>query len=91
MPGRQSVTKAVNLRVREETRTLIDRAARAQGKSRSEFMIDASRRAAEEALLDQTLFNVDAKIFERFIEILDRPPGGEGFERLMNAPTPWRD
>jgi uncharacterized protein (DUF1778 family) len=91
MSNRQSATKAVNLRVREETRALIDRAARVQGKSRSEFMIDASRRAAEEALLDQTLFSVDAKAYERFLEILDRPPEGEGFERLMNAPAPWRE
>ncbi len=91
MSDRQTVTKAVNLRIREETRTLIDRAARAQGKSRSEFMIGASRRAAEEALLDQTLFGVDSTAFRRFLEIFDQPPGGEGFERLMNAPAPWRD
>ena len=81
--------KPVNLRVREDTRALIDRAAKSQGKSRSEFMIDASRRAAEDALLDQTLLRVDGAAFARFVYILDRPPDPAAFERLMNAPRPW--
>ncbi len=48
-------TQAVNLCVRRDIRSLIDRAANAQVKTRSDFMIDAARRAAEEFLLDQTL------------------------------------
>ena len=82
-------TQAVNLRVRSDIRSLIDRAAKAQGKTRSEFMIDAARRAAEETLLDQALVRVDQLTYEYFLEVLDRPPGGEGFERLMAAPKPW--
>jgi len=42
-------THAVNLRVRHDIRDLIDRAAKIQGKTRSDFMIDAARRAAEES------------------------------------------
>jgi uncharacterized protein (DUF1778 family) len=60
-PTTETTTRAVNLRVREDIRDLIDRAAQSQGKSRSEFMIDAARRAAEDALLDQTLVRVDAR------------------------------
>jgi uncharacterized protein (DUF1778 family) len=85
-----NVTRAVNLRVREDVRSLIDRAARAQGRSRSDFMIDAARRAAEEALLDQTLVQVDRATYDRFVAALDQPPSGEGFDRLMAAPKPWR-
>lgn len=84
-----ATTRPVNLRVREDIRALIDQAARGQGKSRSEFMIDAARRAAEDALLDQTLVRVDAETHARFLQVLDQPPAGEGFERLMRAPTPW--
>lgn len=84
-------TQAVNLRVRSDIRALIDRAAKSQGKTRSEFMIDAARRAAEESLLDQTLVRVDSKTYDYFLEILDRPPGGDGFERLMSATKPWQD
>ena len=40
-------TRALNLPVPAEIRDLIDQAARIQGRSRSDFMIDAARRAAE--------------------------------------------
>lgn len=83
-------THAVNLRVRQDIRSLIDRAAQSLGKSRSEFMIEAARRAAEEALLDQTLVRVDSQTYEHFLAVLDHPPGGEGFDRLMNAAKPWQ-
>jgi uncharacterized protein (DUF1778 family) len=82
-------THAVNLRVRGDTRSLIDRAAKANGKSRSEFMIDAARRAAEDALRDQRLVRVDQETYDYLIEVLDRPPAGEGYERLMQATKPW--
>ncbi len=81
---------AVNLRVREEVRALIDRAARSRGTSRSDFMIDAARRAAEEALLDQCLVQVDAASFDHFAAVLDAPPASPGFQRLMQAKTPWQ-
>lgn len=87
----ETQTRAVNLRVREDTRTLIDRAAQSQGKSRSEFMIDAARRAAEEALLDQTLVRVDSDTYAHFLNVLDKPPGGAGYKRLMKAAKPWKD
>ena len=86
----ESTTRAVNLRVREEIRDLIDQAAKIQGRSRSDFMIDAARRAAEETLLDQTLVRVDRETYEHFLAVLDQPPGGEGYERLMAAPSPWK-
>lgn len=95
MPNKQTITDtqthAVNLRIRSDIRSLIDRAAKAQGKTRSDFMIDAARRAAEESLLDQTLVRVDPKTYDRFLEVLDQPPSGEGFERLMSAAKPWQD
>ncbi|TPJ77829.1 DUF1778 domain-containing protein [Mesorhizobium sp. B2-6-2] len=83
--------KPVNLRIREDIRILIDRAAKIRGKTRSDFMIDAAYRAAEDTLLDQTLVKVDAESYQHYLDILDQPPSGEGFARLMNAPKPWRD
>ena len=85
-----SVTRAVNLRVREDVRDLIDMAALASGKTRSDFMIEAARQAAENALLDQTFIRVDAETYAQFMSILDQPPSGEGYERLMRAPRPWQ-
>lgn len=82
-------TFAVNLRVREDIRALIDRAAKTNGKSRSEFMIESARRAAEESLLDQALVRVDEPTYAHFLAVLDHPPGGAGFDRLMAANKPW--
>lgn len=82
--------KPVNLRIREDVRVLIDRAAKIRGKTRSDFMIDAAYRAAEDTLLDQTLIKVDPDSYRHYLDILDSPPGGDGFARLMNAPKPWR-
>lgn len=86
----QAHAKPVNLRIRDEVRVLIDRAAKIRGKTRSDFMIEAAFRAAEDTLLDQTLVKVDADSYRHYLSVLDQPPGGEGFERLMNAPKPWR-
>ncbi len=84
------ITRPVNLRVREDVRDLIDRAARVNGKTRSDFMIEAARQAAENALLDQTFVRVDAETYTQFLSVLDRPPSGDGYERLMRAPKPWK-
>ena len=84
-----TTARAVNLRIREDVRAMIDRAAKAHGKSRSDFMIDASRRAAEEVLLDQALVRVDRETYDHFLKVLDQPPSGKGFERLMKAGKPW--
>jgi uncharacterized protein (DUF1778 family) len=89
-PKTETHAKAVNLRIRDDVRRVIDRAASLRGKTRSDFMIDAAYRAAEDALLDQTLVRVDAESFGHYLAVLDQPPGGEGFERLMKAPKPWQ-
>jgi uncharacterized protein (DUF1778 family) len=85
-----SRTHAVNLRVRDDVRSLIDRAAGALGKTRTDFILEAASHAANEALLDQTRVRVDRETYEKFVAVLDQPPSGKGFARLINAPKPWR-
>lgn len=81
----------INLRVSSEDRRLIDRAATATGKNRSEFMLNAARFAAEEALLDKVLFRVDAKTYDGLIAYLDEPPSaGAGLRKLMRTTPPWQ-
>jgi uncharacterized protein (DUF1778 family) len=82
-------TRPVSLRIRSDMCALIDRAAKSQGKSRSDFMIDAARRAAEDALLDQALVRVDQETYDAFLKILDQPSGSKDFARLMKTPKPW--
>ena len=72
--------QTLNLRIKPDERDLIDRAARASGKNRTEFILDASRRAAEEALLDQALLRAEPEAFAAFQARLDAPP--EPNERL---------
>jgi len=89
-PPESTHTRAINLRVRDETRALIDRAAQAQGRSRSDFMIEASRRAAEDAILDQAAIVTDRAGYERFLEILDAPAeSNENLRAILRAPAPW--
>ena len=58
MPTHRANLKAVNLCISEDTRALIDRAASIQGRSRADFIVEAARRAAEEASLDQRVIMV---------------------------------
>ena len=83
-------SKVVNIRMGQGDRSLIDHAAAIQGKNRTEFMIEAARRAAQEALLDQTLFRVDRTTYDRFVALLDAPPRpNEHLRKLMQSKAPW--
>lgn len=89
-PSSARELKAVNLRVREDTRALIDKAASILGRSRTDFMIEASRRAAEEAILDQRVIIVSQESYDDFLAILDRPPeANEKLVKLLRTKAPW--
>jgi uncharacterized protein (DUF1778 family) len=80
----------INLRVTPGDRRLIDRAATAAGKNRSEFMLEAARRAAEETLLDKVLFRVDAKTHAQLLAELDQPSrANAGLRKLMQTKAAW--
>jgi uncharacterized protein (DUF1778 family) len=80
----------INLRVTPEDRRLIDRAAASTGKNRSEFMLEAARQAAQDALLDKLLFRVDAETFDRLQADLQKPPAAnDRLRKLMQAKAPW--
>ena len=82
----------VNLRVSARDRDLIDRAAAALGKNRSEFMLDATRQAAEDALLDRVLFRLGSDRHAAFVALLDAPPSpNRELARLLSTPTPWEE
>lgn len=88
----QSVPKrdSLNLRIKPEERSLIDQAARLTGKTRTDFVLDAARHAAEEALLDRTVFMVSAEAYADFVARLDEPPeANERLVRTLKTPAPW--
>lgn len=85
-----SSTETINLRASAEQKALIDRAARRLGKSRTEFVLDTMREAAETVLLDQRLFGLDEAAFSAFQAMLDAPAEtGDALRRTLEASPPW--
>lgn len=80
----------INLRAPAPIKALIDRAAQIAGKTRSEFMLDSVRRSAEDVVLDQRLFSLDAGRYAAFVKLLDRPPRPwAALKQLLAAKAPW--
>jgi uncharacterized protein (DUF1778 family) len=60
------------------------------GRSRSDFMLEAACRQAEDVLLDQTYLALDAKAFAAFQDMLDNPPAPtDRLRRTLKAQAPW--
>jgi uncharacterized protein (DUF1778 family) len=83
--------ETLNIRIRAEDRGLIDRAALARGTNRTDFILDAARRAAEEALLDRALISVSSKAYAEFVARLDAPAKpNQRLRRTMRTALPWK-
>jgi len=82
--------KVINLRTSEASRALIDRAAEAMGKGRTEFMLEAATREAQSVLLDRRFFQLDEAAFQRFAEALDAPTADNPrLRKLLAKRAPW--
>jgi uncharacterized protein (DUF1778 family) len=82
--------ETLNLRIRPDDRGLIERAAQLTGKTRTDFVLDAARRAAEDALLNRLLFVADPDAFAAFQARLDEAPRpNERLRRALLTPAPW--
>jgi uncharacterized protein (DUF1778 family) len=84
----QSIT--INIRAKTRQRDLIDQAAEFLHRSRSEFMLEAACREAENVLLDQAFFTVDTQTFDHLQKLLDKPlPSTEKLHKLLTTKSPW--
>ena len=80
----------IHIRVAPRQRDLIDQAARATGKTRTEFILDAVTREAENTLLDQRVFRLDDAQWRTFIDALDAPATpSKALRKLMTAEALW--
>jgi uncharacterized protein (DUF1778 family) len=80
----------ISIRAKAGQRDLIDQAADRLGRSRSDFMLEAACRQAEDVLLDQTYFALDAKGFAAFQALLDHPPAPtDRLRRTLKTRAPW--
>ena len=87
---RQPRDVTINLRANQRQRAVIDRAAEALGKNRSDFMLDAACREADAVLLDRRFFLLDEKTYRRFIRVLDKAPADNPrLRRLLTTKAPW--
>ena len=80
----------INLRVSRGQKSLIDRAAQALGRNRSDFMLETACREAESVLLDRRYFALPEEEFRRFTALLDKPPASNPrLARLLKTKAPW--
>jgi uncharacterized protein (DUF1778 family) len=78
------------LRASRKQKALIDQAAEALGRSRSDFMLDTACREAEAILLDRRYFVLSAESFRKFVAMLDKPPkDNPKLRRLLLTKAPW--
>jgi uncharacterized protein (DUF1778 family) len=84
--------ETLNLRIGAAERGLIDRAAKSSGKTRTDFILGAARRAAEEELLDRSLFLVSPAAYTKFLALLDAPPKPNArLRRALQTQPPWSE
>ena len=89
-PLENAKRETLNIRIKPELRGLIDRAAELSGKNRTDFMLDAARLAAKDALLDRTIFEVNPKAYAEFLTRLDAPPRPNArLRRSLRTKAPW--
>ncbi len=76
MPSTTTAPRAtpLNIRIRTDQRSLIEQAALALDKTVSDFVREAALREANNALLDQTVFQLDSAAWDKFNVALNTPP-----------------
>lgn len=63
----------IQIRASGSTKEILNRAAALRGQKLSEFMLESARARAEETILDQRLFFLEADAYDKFLRVLDAP------------------
>ncbi|EMH4163653.1 DUF1778 domain-containing protein [Pluralibacter gergoviae] len=83
---------SIHILARAPQRELIDMAANHVSKSRTDFILEAACREAQDVLLDRSLFLQGGEQFNEFLSALDAPltQGRQArIEDLMKRKSPW--
>ena len=86
------VTKSERLSFRASPaqRKLLERAALANNKSLTEYVLEVACEAAENDVLDQRIFFVDEKAFSKFEKALNAPAKvSKEMRDLLSRSAPW--
>ena len=90
MAETQNRVAPINIRARSTQRNLIDKAAAMLNKNRSDFMLEAACREAENVLLDRRLFMLDQVDFKTFNQALEAPiKDNPALRKLIARKAPW--
>ena len=82
----------INIRCYQAQKNLIDQAAALQRKNRSDFILEAACREAENVLLDQRLFVWDEEQFAAFAKAISKPLAEEAkLQKLRAVKPPWSE
>lgn len=88
--GDVTAKSSINLRIDPLSRQLIDDAASALGKTRTEFMVEIARSQAIDVLLDRRLLTLEADDHAAFVSALDNPPApGPKLRALLARKPAW--
>jgi uncharacterized protein (DUF1778 family) len=86
MPRATPRTSRIEARISPEALAVVRRAAEIQGRSVSDFVVDAARRAAEHTLEAAHIVRLSLADQEKVAEILARPPrSSPGLGRAFDA------
>jgi uncharacterized protein (DUF1778 family) len=88
--SRARADATITMRLPEQIKELIDRAAAVVDKTRTEFVLESVRQRAVDVLLDQRVFHLDELASETFAQALENPPPPvEALRALMKSKAPW--
>lgn len=83
---------SINIRALNAQKDLIDKAAVIRNKTRSDFVLEAACREAENVLLDQRLFSLDDEVFTAFEAALNTPVTENiALRNLLSKEAPWEN
>jgi len=83
-------TRSLSMRLLQGDLAMIDRAARLEGRSRTDFVRDAAIRAAEEVLVEHGLIRMSPDGFDAFHSVLCVPAiAVPEMLTVVRRPAPW--
>ncbi len=73
MKTAESKTQRWNMRVSDDVDAIVRLAAEQTDQPLTDFVVQAARAVAEDALADRRVFRLEETSWEEFVEVLDRP------------------
>ena len=91
MAVHNKATERISLKATPVAKAKIDRAAAISQKGRTEFMLDAALKSADEVIQNQTEFWFDESVWDAFTHELDERDweNDPGHKRLMEVEYTW--